>query len=296
MIIGCSHGKHLAKKIAKHLKKPYSELYTKKFPDGETYLKFNVNLKNKVVILIQSFYGNVNDCLIETFFAAKTARDLGAKKIILVAPYFPYLRQDKEFRTGECVSIKSVADYIDSCIDEIFIIDPHLHRKNTLNDIFKIKSYKLSANRLIANYIITNLKNPILIGPDFESYKWAKESANFIGSESIILEKRRCSPRKVKISHDENLEIIKNRTVVIVDDIISTGNTLLETIKLLKKYAPKSITCIGVHGIFTENALKKIQKTRVKVVSCNSIPTKVSKIDLSVMITDELKKKIKLLN
>ena len=153
IIISCSHGKHLAKKIANKLKKPYSQLEVKKFPDGEIYIRFLKNIKNKIVVLIQSFYDEINDNLIEVIFAAYTAKDLGAKKVFLVAPYFPYLRQDKRFKQGECINLKGTAKLIDNCIDKIFIIDPHLHRETALAHIFKTKSVKLTSNPFIASYI-----------------------------------------------------------------------------------------------------------------------------------------------
>ena len=100
IIIGCSHGLHLARRIADKLKRPYSKLKFSKFPDSEIKLIFKYDIKGKIVVLVQSFYNNVNDCIIEALFAAETAHDLGAKKVILVAPYFPYLRQDKRFNPG----------------------------------------------------------------------------------------------------------------------------------------------------------------------------------------------------
>ncbi len=288
MIIACSHGKHLAKKISKKLKQPYLELESQKFPDSEIYLRFQKDIKNKTIILIQSFYKEISDCLIEVLFAAQTAKDLGAKKIILIAPYFPYLRQDKRFRKGEIIPLEIIAKYINNCINEIYIIDPHLHRKNTLKEIFKTKSHKLTANSLIAQYIKEKIKNPLIIGPDFESHRWAKETAKLVNCLFFILNKKRLSSRKVKIATNKNLKKVKNKNVVIVDDIISTGHTILETIKLLKKQNPKSITCVCVHGIFAENALEKIKKTGARIISCNTIPNKVGKIDVSGLIAENL--------
>src|SRR3989338_10838538 len=146
LVIGCSHGKHIAPKIAKLNAYPYSELEVTHFPDSEIKLRYKVDVKGKEVALVQSFYGNVNECVIEILFAAETARDLGAKKIILVAPYFPYLRQDKRFNPGECISLQTIAKNMDEDLDEICIIDPHLHREKTLKHIFKIKANKLTAN------------------------------------------------------------------------------------------------------------------------------------------------------
>ena len=122
IIIGCSHGNHLASSIANRLKKPYSKLEVTHFPDSEIKLKFNKNIKNKTVVLVQSFYQNINDNIIETLFAAETAKDLGAKKVILVAPYFPYLRQDKRFNKGECISLRTIAKNIDEDLDKIISI------------------------------------------------------------------------------------------------------------------------------------------------------------------------------
>ncbi len=288
IIISCSHGLHLAKKIAQKLKKPYSALEVTHFPDSEIKLRFNVNVKNKVVVLMQSFYGNVNDCIIETLFAAETARDLGARKVILLAPYFPYLRQDKRFNPGECISLQTIAKNIDEDFDEVYIIDPHLHREKTLKHVFKIKTHKLTADSLIADYIKNKIKNPLIIGPDIESYKWAEKTAKIIGCESAILRKKRYSSRKVKVSLNKRIDV-KNKNIVIVDDIISTGHTLLETIKLLRKLGARKITCICVHGIFAENALKKLRKTKANIISTNTIPNETARIDVSSLIVRELR-------
>ena len=303
IVVGCSHGSHLAKKIADKLKKPYFPLEVTHFPDSEIKLRYKINIKNKDIVLVQSFYGNVNDCIIEALFAAETAADLGAKKITLVAPYFPYLRQDKRFNQGECISLRTIAKNVDEDFDRVIIIDPHLHREKTLKHIFKISSTKLTADHLIADYIKKHIKNALIIGPDVESYKWAEKTAEIIGCESAILKKDRISARKVKVSFNKRIDTkkskalfvsskipkeffldIKNKNIVIVDDIISTGHTLLETIKLLKKTGAKKITCICVHGIFAENGLKKLRRTGAKIISCNTIPNPVAKIDVSEII------------
>lgn len=286
IIIGCSQGKAIAKKVAKKLKKPYSELITTRFPDSESYLRYSVNIKNKKVILVQSFYGNVNDMLTEVIFAAYTAKDLGAKSISLIAPYFPYLRQDKRFKPGECISTQVIATILNKCLDEIYIVDPHLHREKTLGHIFKIKAHKLSAYPLIASYIKKHIKNALIVGPDIESYKWAEKTADLIGCESVILRKERYSSRKVTVHLNKKVDLNKN--IVLVDDMISTGHTLLETIKLLKKLGAKNFTCIAVHGIFVENALTKLKKVGVKVITSNTIPSTVNKIDVTSLIAEHL--------
>ncbi len=206
LIISCSHGKHLGYLIARKSNKKHSVLFVDKFPDDELKIRFNNNLKNKTIILIQSFYKNISDCIIESIFAAKTARELGANRVVLAAPYFPYMRQDKRFHAGEAISQSAMAGLIGKYFDEILMMDPHLHRKNKLEKLFKIKAKKLTANPLIADYIKKHIKNPVIIGPDEESYKWARNVAEILGIESRILKKKRYSSYHVKVKLNKNIE------------------------------------------------------------------------------------------
>jgi ribose-phosphate pyrophosphokinase len=288
IIIGCSHGTHLAQKVAKKLKSSYSALKVKKFPDGEIKVRFMSNVKGKDIVLVQSFYGDINDLIVEVIFAAETARDLGAKKVFLIAPYFPYLRQDKRFKPGQCISIEVMCRLMSKYFDKVFIIDPHLHREKKLSHLFSTKSQRLTANPYIADYIRKNIKNPLIVGPDWESYKWARKVAEKINCEYVILEKKRYTGRKVKVTLNKKVNI-NNKNIIFVDDIISTGNTILESVKNLRKLGAKKFNCIAVHGIFVENALGKLRKANVNVVSTNTIPNKVSKIDVSELIARALK-------
>src|SRR3989344_411583 len=288
IIIGCSHGIHLAKNVARILHKPYHKLKVTHFPDSEIKLRFLTDIKGTHVVLVQSFYGNVNDCVVETLFAAETAKDLGAKKVTLVAAYFPYLRQDARFKSGECVSLRTIAKNIDEDLDKIIIIDPHLHREKTLKHIFKIASNKISANQLIVDYIKQKIKNPVVIGPDWESYKWAQKCAERIGCDFAIMEKTRYSARDVKVQLHKKIDIA-SKNLVMIDDMISTGHTLLEAIKAMKKLGAKKVTCFAVHGILVENALQKLRKAGAAVITSNTIPNAAARIDVSGLIADSLK-------
>ena len=287
LIVSCSHGRHLGHSIAKKLNTKHSELFVEKFPDDELLIRFKIGLKDQIVVLVQSFYKNISDCIVEVVLAAQTARELEAKKIILVAPYFPYLRQDKRFHKGEAVSQGIIAELIGEYIDSIYIVDPHLHRRFSLDQIFKIPSKKITANALIAEYIEKHLKNPVIMGPDEESYRWAKNVAEMIGAESRILKKKRYSSYHVKVKLNKKIDL-GNKEVVIVDDIVSTGHTIIEATKLLRKLGAKTIYCICIHGIFVDDALKKLKKEKIKVISTNTIPNPVDKIDVSGLIADKL--------
>ncbi len=285
IIVGASNSTELAKKIAKNLKYTYSELFTEKFPDGETHLQFRTEVKNKKIIFVQTMHPNPNNSLIETILAINTAKKLGAKEIILVAPYLAYLRQDKMFRPGECVSNKIIANLL-SIANRIITIDPHLHRINKLSEIFTTKTTTLSAMHAVSQYIIQNKINTLIVGPDIESSQWASKVAQETGLPFTILHKKRYNARTIRTKVNAN---VRGKEVIIVDDIISTGHTMLEPIAQLKKLGAKKITCIAVHGIFAENAIELLKKTGAQILSTNTIQTKASKIDISSTICAALR-------
>ena len=285
IIVGGSNSIELAKKIAKHLKTEYSGLFAEHFPDGETHLQFKTNVQNKKIIFVQTMHPKPNDAFVEAIFAVSTAKKLGAKEIVLVAPYLAYLRQDKMFHKGECVSNKILANLL-SVFDRIITIDPHLHRINKLSEIFTTKTTTLSAIHSVSEYIIQNKINAILIGPDIESSQWASKAAQETGLPFIILHKKRYNATTIKTKVDAN---VSGKNVIIVDDIISTGHTMLEPRKQLIKLGAKKIVCIAVHGLFTNNALELLKKTGAEVLSTNTIPTKASKIDISETIANAIR-------
>ena len=283
IVISCSHGKHLGKKIANKVGAKHSDLFVDKFPDNELRIRLQTNVKGHDVIFVQSFYGEINDLILECILASSTAKELGAKKVKLIAPYFPYLRQDKRFNDGEAVSQKIIGKLFGKYFDEVFVVDPHLHRTKSLSAVFNVKSHQLTANSLIADYIKKKIKNPVIIGPDEESFKWAKHVADMIKAESRILKKKRYSSFHVEVTLNKKMDLGK-RNAVIVDDIISTGHTIIEAAKILRKLGAKKVTCICVHGIFVSNAIEKLRKEKIDIVSCNTVPNKFDGIDVSGLI------------
>ena len=286
IVFGGTNSQDLAKRVARKIKAPYAALIVKHFPDGETYLRLPKDVKGKEVILIESMHPNPDLIMIETIFAARTAKELGAKKVTIVAPYLAYMRQDKRFHPRECKS-NSIMAALMTCSDKIITIDPHLHRINSLSEIFTIPAKRLSANDAIAKYIKKNIKNEVIVGPDSESYQWARAIADKINVHATVLKKKRYTSRVVRIKVKPGIGF-KGKNVVIVDDIISTGHTMIEPIKQIKKMGAKKIYCIGVHGLFVEGALNKLKKLGVTVLTTNTIVNPVSKIDMSETIAKAL--------
>lgn len=285
IVVGCSGAKTLAKTVAKKSKLPYSDLVVEKFPDNENKIRFKIPLKNKTIFLVQSYFGNISDKILESLFALYTAKDLGAREVILVASYFPYLRQDKRFKSSEGINALLIAKLF-SVFDQVLIVEPHLHRFRSFKDFF-LKAKKISIAAEITNYIKKNFKDYVLIGPDQESVQWIKPVALKLKTQPIILRKQRLTPKKVKVS---KLKIAKRkaRHAIIIDDIISTGGTMIEAAKEARKVASK-VCFIGIHGIFAQNTLPKLKKFGT-VVSTNSIPSAASKIDISDAIATTIKK------
>ena len=293
IITSCGNSEKLALKLAKKLKARYSTLTINSFPDGDIYLKFNTNLKNQKLVIVQSFQPHSDMSLFDIIFAAETAKDLGAKKVILVAPYLAYMRQDKRFHPGECISSRVMAKLLNNSIDKLITIDPHIHRYKSLKDIFTIPAKKMTANGLIAEYVEKHFKNEIIIGPDWESYQWAEAIAKQVNVHATVLKKTRFSSRKVEVKMIKPIPI-KGKNVVIVDDIISTGHTIAEAAKQARKMGAKSVSAIGVHGLFVENGMEKLRKAGVKkIITTNCIEHKTNKIDVSSLLIKELMKEKK---
>ncbi len=288
IIFGLRNSVKLAKSIAKHTKAQFSEFNSQNFPDGESHLRFMKSVKNQHVVLVNSFHPNPNDALVELVFATQAANDFGAKKVTVVAPYLGYMRQDKEFSPGEVVS-SCYMGLLLSCADEIITIDPHLHRYKTLGEVIETKTIRLSANEAIAKYIQKYHPKAIIVGPDSESYQWAEHIAEKLHHHAVVLRKKRYNSTTVRIKVKEDVDW-KGKDIVIVDDIISTGHTMIEPIKQLKQKGVKKIYCIAVHGVFVLDSVKRLQKLGTNVICTNTIERKESKIDVSELVARVLKK------
>jgi ribose-phosphate pyrophosphokinase len=196
------------------------------------------------------------------------------------------MRQDKQFNSGEAITSDYFAQLISSFADRIITIDPHLHRRSSMNEIYSIPCNVLHSAKLISSWIKNNIQKPLLIGPDSESEQWVSEVAKVAGAPFIVLQKIRRGDNDVDVSIPQT-EKYKDHTPVLVDDIISTANTMIETIGHLKKASMKPAVCIGVHAVFANLAYDNLIKAGAKeVISCNTIFHSTNKIDVSEIIID----------
>lgn len=277
----------LASNISKKLNYEFGKLTQHQFPDEETIIKIDTNVAERKLIFITSL-DRPNTKLLPLLFAAKTARELGASKIVLVAPYLAYMRQDKQFQSGQGITSKYFAEIISHYFDGLITIDPHLHRWHELSDIYSIPTKVLHETDNIAYWIQEHIQNPVLVGPDAESVQWVEAIAKKSQSPFLILEKIRKGDKTVEISIP-NIERYQNSTPVLIDDIISTGMTMLGTIDHLASLKMKLPVCIGVHAVFAGNAYQELLASGIeRIVTCNTIKHPSNGIDITNGIIKQL--------
>ena len=280
-------------KFAATLKRQFEcqegEFTMRSFPDGETYLRINSNVKDREVILLDTLVNPDNKTL-PLLFLATTAKEQGASRVGLLAPYLAYMRQDISFQTGESVTTKHYAHLLSTYLDWLITVDPHLHRIRSLNEIFSIPNGLVHSAPLIANWIVAQVNNPLILGPDSESKQWVAEVAMLAKAPHAVFSKRRLGDRKV-ILEMADISSHKGCTPVLVDDIISTGTTMIKTIKLLTdKFIHKPV-CIGIHGIFCGEAFDDlIEAGTVRVVTTNTILHPTNDIDVTPQVIPEIEK------
>lgn len=258
------------------------------FPDDETYIRINSDVKNKKVILVSSL-DHPNNKILPLLFMIQTLNELGANEICLVSPYLPYMRQDKQFNPGEAVTSTYFAKLISGYINNLITIDPHLHRIKNTSDIYSIPTTTLHATKPIAEWIRKNIASPLIIGPDEESTQWVTDVANYSNAPYVIAKKTRHGDRKVTIEIPTINEV--DKTPVIVDDIISSGTSMRVAIQQLVARKFKSPICIGVHALFNNETHKSLLQAGAQdIISCNTIPHRSNQIDITDIILEGINK------
>lgn len=189
----------IARALCEKTKAHQGEFVLREFPDGETYIRVHTNVYNKEAVIVCTLH-LPNDKIFPLYFLSKNLKDLGAKKITLVAPYLAYMRQDKKFNPGEAITSAYFAKFLSSFTDEIITIDPHLHRIHTMSEIYSVPCKVLHASILISKYIKEKIATPLLIGPDSESEQWVSEVAKNAGAPYIILQKERLGDENVRVT------------------------------------------------------------------------------------------------
>ena len=273
----------MCKLLAPLIDADISVLETRQFPDGETYVRLDPSIAGKNVVFLCTL-DRPDEKFLRLVFCCAAARDLEAASIGLMAPYLAYMRQDKPFNPGESVTARHFAKTLSPWIDWLVTVDPHLHRIHHLTDVYAARAAVAHAAPAVAGWISANVTDPVLIGPDEESGQWVSDIAGRAGAPFIALRKERLGDRDVKVTIPD-LGKWSGRTPVIVDDIISTGQSMVETITGIRNEFAAKPVCIGVHALFAGNAHADLAAAGAgRIVTCNTVGHQTNAIDISATL------------
>ena len=257
-----------------------------RFPDGELKLRLPASLPAKVIVYRSLVHPN--EKLIELLFVAQTARQLGASDLTLIAPYLAYMRQDIAFHEGEVVSQKVIGRFLAQVFDGLVTIDPHLHRVSTLEEASPVKrAITLSGAPLLGDYIAQQISDAFLLGPDSESSQWIASAAKKHGFDHAACEKIRRGDKDVQVQLPA--VDLKDRRVVILDDVASSGRTLAKATRAAIEAGASSVDVAVTHALFADDALQVIREAGVRHIwSTDCIAHESNVVSIAAMLAEAL--------
>lgn len=296
LIVGPS-SQILGVRIAKELNVDYINTEFKTFPDGENYIRINVKDENtiagKEVIIVHSTgpstSGNQNARIFELFMILDSVKRLKAKKIIVIIPYFAYARQDKIFRTGESIFGDLLVRFIDSTgIDELYVVD--IHAPEILKETYS-RTVNIDSMRALADYIKSlGAKDIVVVAPDKGAVERSKAFAKHFGENIPVdfFEKKR-DVKTGEITMSGKLSL-KDKDVVISDDIIATGGTMATAIKLSKESGANRVYAVATHALLLQNAKYRILDAGAdEIIGTDTIDNEAAKVSMAKTIANYLK-------
>jgi ribose-phosphate pyrophosphokinase len=288
-VLAAPGAESMASVLAGHLDAAKCELESRRFPDGESYVRLKDSVEDCVVVVVASLREPDPQAL-ALWFLADAARELGARQVGLVAPYLPYMRQDRRFHPGEAVTSRTFAQFISSRFDWITTVDPHLHRYASLCEIYSVPAQAVASAPAIARWVLAEVPLPLIVGPDSESAQWANDVAHRVGCPAIVLDKTRLGDRQVEISVPQ-AGANAGRTPVLIDDIISSAQTMAAAAVRLREAFGQAPVCVGVHAVFAPDALQVLHEAGAgRVVTCNTLPHSTNAIDVGPELAESVRR------
>ncbi len=281
IVIGGSSSKALAQDLAKELGSRFVMVQTKRFPDGECYVRIEEEELDDEVVIVQNTHPDT--ALVEMLFIQDAAKGMGARKLTTVVPYMGYARQDERFKKGEALSAKVMVQMLNMSSDRLITVDVH---KPIILDWFKGEAQDVHAAPCIGQFFKGHGVD-LVLAPDEGALQRATEVAKVIGSDVDFLEKTRLSGEVVRMA-PKNVDA-KDKNALIVDDIISTGGTIEAAANQLKILGAKSVTAVCTHGLFAKGALDRLRKCCNAVYSTNTIENEVAVISVAPQIAKALR-------
>jgi ribose-phosphate pyrophosphokinase len=275
-------------RLAGHLGAARCAIESRRFPDGETYLRV-VDDVAACDIAVVAELRDPDPQLPGLLFLADALRELGAASVGLVAPYLPYMRQDMRFRPGEAVSSRSFARLLSGAFAWLVTVDPHLHRVASLDALYAIPCAAVSSAPAISAWVRAHVARPYLVGPDDESAQWVSQVAARAGCAWTVLHKKRRGDREIELVLPD-LAALRDKTPVLVDDIVSSGATLAVAARRLRDAGCEAPVCVGVHAVFAAEAAARLQASgAARVVTCNTLRHPSNAIDVTTAMADAVR-------
>jgi ribose-phosphate pyrophosphokinase len=280
-----------AARLAARLGVSVHEIALHRFPDGE--LRVTVG-PAAVTTIVYASLDQPNDKLLALLFASEALRRGGAQRLVLVAPYLCYMRQDAAFHAGEAVSQKVVGRLLADAVDRVITVDAHLHRTKDIHSVFPgIEADNLSAMPAIAEGLRAGFDpKTVVVGPDEESQAWVSDLAARLGVQAAVARKTRRGDRSVEISFADPA-LFNGRPALLVDDIVSSGGTLMTCAKALQAAGATAVDAVVTHALFApELAARLLQAGIRSLKSTDSIRHPSNAIALDAVLADALRKEL----
>jgi ribose-phosphate pyrophosphokinase len=273
-----------ARRLAEALECSYTDIDVHVFPDGERKVRVPECCAEHTVIC-----RSLNDPdhkLIELLLAADAAREQGAQRLTLVAPYLAYMRQDIAFHPGEAVSQRIIGHELAQNFDDVITVDAHLHRITELAQaVPATHAVNLSAAEAIGEFLAGTLPKALLLGPDEESAQWVEAVAKEAGCDYAIARKLRNGDNDVEITLPQ--KNFRDRQIVLVDDMASTGRTLATAAGLLRDAGAKAVHCVVTHALFVNDAEQQLHAAGIeKIWSTDSVTHSSNRIALDTLLAE----------
>ena len=281
-----------AARLAARLGVPMHEIVLHRFPDGE--LRVTVGPAAATTILYIPL-DQPNDKLVALLFAAEALRREGAKRLVLVAPYLCYMRQDAAFQRGEAISQQAIGRLIAATVDRVITVDAHLHRTDSIGSVFPgIEADDLSAMPAIADALRAAGFDPatLVVGPDAESQAWVSALAGRLGAKWAVAQKTRHGDHSVDIAFADP-ELVAGRPALLIDDIVSSGGTLLACAQALAAAGASTIDAIITHALFAPELTRGFLQAGIRSIrSTDSVPHPTNAIALDDILAQALRREI----
>ena len=281
MILSGSSSPELAKKIASNLGEEHIQAETKRFPDGELYVRIEQDITEPAII-VQGMNNPQNDNLVELLFILDILANKGVKKIACVIPYYAYARQDKAFKQGELDSARTIAKLLkDFNVSYAITCDLHFQRKEGPFDLYGIPAHNITASDLLVEKAKKEFGEVTVITPDLGS----EEQAKAVGGTS--LSKKRLTSFEVEISGDIDA---KGKNIVLLDDMVTTGGTMIKALDMMKQKGAARTIAAFTHAAVTRDASDRLKASADSIITTDTIPSEFVTVTVSGKIAEAIKK------